>query len=36
VRPEVIEFWVHREHRLHDREIYRRRGREWRRNLLQP
>ena len=36
VRPEVIEFWIHREHRLHDREIYRRRGREWRRNLLQP
>ena len=36
LRPEVIEFWIHREHRLHDREIYRRRGREWRRNLLQP
>jgi pyridoxamine 5'-phosphate oxidase len=36
VRPEVIEFWIHREHRLHDREIYRRRGREWRRDLLQP
>ena len=36
VRPDVIEFWIHREHRLHDREIYRRRGREWRRNLLQP
>jgi pyridoxamine 5'-phosphate oxidase len=36
VRPQVIEFWIHREHRLHDREIYRRRGREWRRNLLQP
>jgi pyridoxamine 5'-phosphate oxidase len=36
VRPDVIEFWIHREHRLHDREIYRRRGREWRRYLLQP
>jgi pyridoxamine 5'-phosphate oxidase len=36
VRPDVIEFWIHREHRLHDREIYRRRGRAWRRNLLQP
>lgn len=36
VRPDVIEFWIHREHRLHDREIYRKRGREWRRNLLQP
>jgi pyridoxamine 5'-phosphate oxidase len=36
VRPDVIEFWIHREHRLHDREIYRRRGREWGRNLLQP
>ena len=36
VRPDVIEFWTHREHRLHDREIYLRRGRKWRRSLLQP
>src|SRR6202521_6044108 len=36
VRPDVIEFWTHRAHRLHDREIYLRRGRGWRRNLLQP
>jgi pyridoxamine 5'-phosphate oxidase len=36
VRPESIEFWTHREHRLHDREIYLRRGRGWRRYLLQP
>jgi len=36
VRPDSIEFWTHREHRLHDREIYFRRGRGWRRDLLQP
>ncbi len=36
VRPDSIEFWTHREHRLHDREIYFRRGRGWRRHLLQP
>ena len=36
VRPNTIEFWTHRAHRLHDREIYLRRGREWRRDLLQP
>ncbi len=36
VRPDSIEFWTHREHRLHDREVYLRRGRGWRRDLLQP
>jgi pyridoxamine 5'-phosphate oxidase len=36
LRPDAIEFWTNREHRLHDREIYLRRGREWRRDLLQP
>jgi pyridoxamine 5'-phosphate oxidase len=36
VRPDAIEFWTHREHRLHDREIYLRHGRGWRRYLLQP
>jgi pyridoxamine 5'-phosphate oxidase len=36
VRPDAIEFWTHREHRLHDREIYLRQGRGWRRDLLQP
>ena len=36
VRPDAIEFWTHREHRLHDREIYVRHGRGWRRDLLQP
>jgi len=36
VRPDAIEFWTHREHRLHDREIYLWHGRGWRRDLLQP
>ncbi len=36
VRPHAIEFWTHREHRLHHREIYLRRGHGWRRDLLQP
>jgi pyridoxamine 5'-phosphate oxidase len=36
VRPRAIEFWIHREHRLHDREVYYRQGSEWRRALLQP
>jgi pyridoxamine 5'-phosphate oxidase len=36
MRPDAIEFWTHREHRLHDREIYVRHGRGWRRDLLQP
>ncbi|MBV8356429.1 MAG: pyridoxamine 5'-phosphate oxidase [Deltaproteobacteria bacterium] len=36
LRPDAIEFWTHREHRLHDREIYLRRGNKWRRGLLQP
>ncbi len=36
VRPQVIEFWTHREHRLHDREIYHRSRRGWRCDLLQP
>jgi pyridoxamine 5'-phosphate oxidase len=34
--PDVIEFWTHRAHRLHDREVYVRRGQSWRRGLLQP
>jgi len=36
LRPDAIEFWTHREHRLHDREVYFRRGSNWRRGLLQP
>jgi pyridoxamine 5'-phosphate oxidase len=34
--PEAIEFWVHREHRLHDRELFVRTRRGWRRKRLQP
>ena len=36
VRPDAIEFWTQRAHRLHHREIYLRCGRGWRRDLLQP
>jgi len=36
LRPDAIEFWTHREHRLHDREIYVRDGSNWRHGLLQP
>ena len=36
VQPSAIEFWTHRAHRLHSREIYARRARGWRRDLLQP
>jgi len=34
--PEAIEFWTHREHRLHDRELFRRTPRGWKRTRLQP
>ena len=34
--PDIIEFWTHREHRLHDREVYVRHGDQWRRGMLQP
>jgi pyridoxamine 5'-phosphate oxidase len=34
--PESIEFWVHHEHRLHDRQLFRRTRNGWRRLLLQP
>lgn len=36
VRPDVIEFWTHRAHRLHSRELYLRHSRGWRREFLQP
>jgi pyridoxamine 5'-phosphate oxidase len=36
VVPRSIEFWIHREHRLHDRELFTRVGRSWRRTRLQP
>ena len=36
VEPEVIEFWLGRENRLHDRLVYRRSGGGWGRERLQP
>jgi pyridoxamine 5'-phosphate oxidase len=36
VVPDVIEFWTHREHRLHQRELFVRRRQRWTRRLLQP
>jgi pyridoxamine 5'-phosphate oxidase len=36
VVPDTIEFWTHREHRLHDRELFTRSGRGWKRTQLQP
>jgi pyridoxamine 5'-phosphate oxidase len=36
VVPGSIEFWTHREHRLHHRELFVRTRRGWRRLLLQP
>jgi pyridoxamine 5'-phosphate oxidase len=36
VCPDAMEFWTHREHRLHNREVYLLRGGQWRRELLQP
>jgi pyridoxamine 5'-phosphate oxidase len=34
--PDEIEFWTRREPRLHHRELFVRRGRSWKRTLLQP
>ena len=34
--PEAIEFWIRAEPRLHHRELFKRRGRGWKRTLLQP
>jgi len=34
--PNALEFWSHRDDRLHRRERFTRRGSRWRRTLLQP
>ena len=36
VVPDTIEFWTHKDHRLHHRVLYARGRRGWRRRLLQP
>jgi pyridoxamine 5'-phosphate oxidase len=36
VVPDRIEFWRHRDHRLHERELFVRTRRGWSRTLLQP
>ena len=36
VRPEAIEFWTHRDDRLHDRVRFTRRGRGWAIDVLAP
>ena len=34
--PNVIEFWIHRDNRLHHREVFVRTMRGWKSNLLSP
>ena len=34
--PESYEFWRHREDRLHERHLFRARGADWERSILQP
>ena len=34
--PDRIEFWIHGDHRLHQRELFTRAGTGWKRTLLQP
>ena len=36
LRPTTIEFWTHRDDRLHDRVRYARAGDAWRRERLAP
>jgi pyridoxamine 5'-phosphate oxidase len=34
--PRAVEFWIHRDHRLHERELFTRTRSGWTRTLLQP
>ena len=34
--PDAVEFWLHREHRLHHRELFERHAGRWKRTILQP
>jgi pyridoxamine 5'-phosphate oxidase len=34
--PATIEFWTRREPRLHERELFTRKGTDWKRTILQP
>lgn len=36
IAPDRIEFWIRREPRLHDRELFVRRAGAWKRTILQP
>lgn len=36
VLPQLIEFWTHRDHRLHDRELFTKTRGGWKRTRLQP
>lgn len=36
LRPDAIEFWIRRSHRLHERELFVRAARGWKRLQLQP
>ncbi len=36
VMPSLIEFWTHRDHRLHEREVFTRARRGWKKEILQP
>ena len=36
IGPEVVEFWTHRDNRLHDRQRYTRAGAGWRLDVLGP
>jgi len=36
IRPKEVEFWTERPNRLHERELFVRRGNRWKLTLLQP